>query len=855
MRRAKAAILASSLLLASGIAFAGGAEDMDSLRAGFARPPRGSGPWVYWFWWDGVVARDEIARELEELAEAGFAGAEIRVVTFHGWGGAPLSHMDAASLERIDQRKIAYLSDEFVDILEHTCAKAEALGLRLALNLGQGWPPGGPWITDRHRSKHLTWSSREVSGPAAYIETDLADGDMVLAWALADSPEAKAVRPGSFVDLTERIERREPAGAGALRWDVPAGRWLAARFRATPGGICDKGDGPEADPASREAVRFHLEHLFGRLDPKLRRFYGTTLVDIASDSWEYERGGKRYWSPAILEAFPLIAGYDLRERMHALFDYGPEAGRVIEDFDAVERRLIHDNFFAGVTRFLRERGLRHRPQAYGRGLARDLLAAYALADIPEIEQGIILPEAPWAAHATGGPIVSAEAFTFLSGKPDPIRPRNGPWETTPALLRWHANHFYGQGINRIQMHSFSYSPPGIPLPGWRMYAEIHLNRNVPWWPYIGALTTWMARTQWLLQAGRPVADALVYPVRSNPEDGPFFSLGDRQPISAANAIDGANAYTLRSLGIRTASGEYTCGTICLIDDVKSVDEARSLLRIVESGARLATCARAGSWRKLLDDIRSVRWMPAEAQLVFQHRRVRDGDIYFIVNHGDPFAGEVSFPYDGLLAERWDADTGEIHPIGRSIERDGRTTVPMRLGHFESGFVTFRAGARPAVREVSVDTIDAPAIRIDGPWPISAPPRLAVSPAVSIDRTLDRLVSWRDIPELKFFAGTVTYAAEFTIPEGAIRPDLDWILDLGEVYELAAVRINGRDAGTAWVPPFKLRVARILTPGVNRLEVDVPNLLKNHLERSDEYRRPSGLLGPVRLLPERREGLR
>ena len=32
---------------------------------------------------------------------------------------------------------------------------------------------------------------------------------------------------------------------------------------------------------------------------------------------------------------------------------------------------------------------------------------------------------------------------------------------------------------------------------------------------------------------------------------------------------------------------------------------------------------------------------------------------------------------------------------------------------------------------------------------------------------------------------------------------------------------------------------------------MPNQLKNHLERGDNYRRPSGLLGPVLLVPDRR----
>ena len=42
------------------------AENVASLRKGFANPPREAGPWVYWFWFDNVVNREEITRELQE---------------------------------------------------------------------------------------------------------------------------------------------------------------------------------------------------------------------------------------------------------------------------------------------------------------------------------------------------------------------------------------------------------------------------------------------------------------------------------------------------------------------------------------------------------------------------------------------------------------------------------------------------------------------------------------------------------------------------------------------------------------------------------------------------------------------
>ncbi len=874
-------------LLHAAVSHAPRAQDMASLRAGFARPPREAGPWVYWFVFDNVLSKEEITREVEELAAAGIAGAELRFITFHGWSGVKPSGMDADTLRRTGQRKFEYLSDEFVDLLAHLCAEARRTGLLLAINMGMGWPPGGTWITNRHRSRHLTWQDREIAGPAVVEEKDLSPESMVLAWRL-DPGTPKAVVPGSCQPLTGNIRD------GTLRWVVPDGRWLVVFFRTTPGDICDKGSGPEADPGSREAILFHLNQIFSRFDPKLKNYYGSTLIDVASDSWEYGRGPKRYWSPAILEAFPGEAGYDLREKMHTLLGYGPDQEMVIADLMRVEKQLVRRNFFETATKFLHERGLGHRPQAYGRGLERDLLEVYSAADTPEIEQGMILPEAVWSAHTAGKPLISAEAFTFLSGKTEPVQwPHGGPWETTPALLRWHANRFYAEGINRIQMHAFSYSPPGVPLPGWRIYAETHLNRNVPWWPYLPSVTSWMARNQWVLQAGSPVADALVYPVRSDPPDGPYHRMGEHQPISAANAVDAANRFTFLNMKAESRKVPYAIKNICLLEDIRTVEEAERILTLLDRGARLICCdrlpgrwsalqtpagarlsarfesagargqvidARTAGWEKALDDVRSVRWTPAAARLVFQHRRVEDGDIYLIVNQGDAFQGEVSFPHAGGAVEQWDADTGSVRPASSYREKDGRICLPLRLDHFASSLVSFSAGKTSPHKAVSAsgrpayetgrtaDAVLPVPLLLAGPWRLVVDGRHAVSPQEPFDRVLERLVSWRQLTELKFYAGTATYMTEFELAPEMVSAGTGWQLDLGQVYELAEIRLNGRKAGTCWYPPFTLDITGLIRAGGNALWIDVPNVLQNHMRKDEQYIRPSGLLGPVSVRP-------
>lgn len=99
------------------------------------------------------------------------------------------------------------------------------------------------------------------------------------------------------------------------------------------------------------------------------------------------------------------------------------------------------------------------------------------------------------------------------------------------------------------------------------------------------------------------------------------------------------------------------------------------------------------------------------------------------------------------------------------------------------------------------------------------------------------------------------------------------LDLGDVREVAEVRLNGRDLGTAWCLPFRVAVPPDILKTENTLEIRVTNVSANRVRFLDQkkvpwkkfydanvvdirYRPfdasraepvPSGLLGPVRLL--------
>ena len=134
---------------------------------------------------------------------------------------------------------------------------------------------------------------------------------------------------------------------------------------------------------------------------------------------------------------------------------------------------------------------------------------------------------------------------------------------------------------------------------------------------------------------------------------------------------------------------------------------------------------------------------------------------------------------------------------------------------------------------------------------------------------DSLTDWtqRNEPGIRFYSGTATYSKTFQLPDSANRAGgSELFLDLGEVCELAEVKLNGKSLGVVWTPPFRVKIGDAVKAGDNRLEVEVVNFWPNRIigdaALPEAQRRTrtnvrkltaesrlmkSGLLGPVRLM--------
>jgi hypothetical protein len=282
-----------------------------------------------------------------------------------------------------------------------------------------------------------------------------------------------------------------------------------------------------------------------------------------------------------------------------------------------------------------------------------------------------------------------------------------------------------------------------------------------------------------------------------------------------------------------------------------------------------------------------------ADLDYIHRRTAEADVYFIRNKAmRSEAVNAYFRVSDKVPELWFPDTGKIveqlvyrckaSPSGEQTAQGLR--VPLQFGPADSLFVVFRkSDDRPHLQRIAysvqrADFLHAPRctlknpaeIGLTGPWKVYFPAGWGAPDSVSFAK----LMSWteHENPGIRYFSGIARYEKEFEVPRQWPRDSSRLYIDLGRLWCIGEVFLNGKSLGIVWKPPYRLNITDAVKPGINRLEVEVANTWANRLvgdalspegqsycrtniTGSGTPRKPwrevplreSGLLGPVRLV--------
>jgi hypothetical protein len=690
-------------------------------------------------------------------------------------------------------------------------------------------------------------------------------------------PVTSVVPRGEVVDLTSRMRPD-----GTLDWDVPAGRWTVMRFGRSLTGAKNRpavpaASGYEVDKLNRTHVEAYLRDYTAPIAGALGPLYGKSLRHVLLDSWE---AGIQNWTDGMIAAFRARRGYDPTPFLPAL------AGRVVESAEASDRflwdfrRTLIDMFaeehYKTATDFLHKQGLETYSEASGVSLEplEDALLNKKQVDIPMGEFWFRSLH-PWlmyytdvrgaasASHVYGKPLVAAESWT------------GGGYES-PYALKKVGDYWLAQGINRLIFHTSAHQPldtkPGNTMVG------THINRNITWAEQAAPFMTYLARSSFLLQQGKPVADLLYLINEGAPSTMPFWGAGLQPAPPPGFDYDYTNADALL-----TRVSVAPDGSLVLPDGVRyrmlvlppidrmTLPVLRKVAELVRGGAtvvgprparspslaggaaadaELAALAQevwgdldgtdrtrrgygAGTvvWGQsltavlaqaaVLPDVELAR--PLDGEIAWIHRRTPDADIYYITSSADrPLELDVRFRAGQREPEIWRPETGRIEQASYTVD-SLRTRVHLSMTEHDAFFVVFRRGVEkdsrvlPAVTRTTLATVA-------GPWRVAFAPNLGAPPSI----VMPELASWTASADsgVKYFSGTATYTHTVHVPASWRGRRI--VLSLGDVRDMAEVTVNGVKMPLAWKAPFETDVTGALRAGANQIEIRVTNEWTNRI---------------------------
>jgi hypothetical protein len=725
------------------------------------------------------------------------------------------------------------------------------------------------------------------------------------------APPAALVHRPDVIDLTPRMR-----ADGTLDWTPPAGRWVVLRFGYSLTGARNSPASPEAtglevDKLSRAHVKSYFDNYLDQYKDTVGPLMGKRgLQYVITDSWE---AGVANWTDLMIAEFGRRRGYDMRPWLPVL------AGRVVESAESSDRflwdfrrtlsELVAENHYDQLTTILHARGMGRYTESHegGRAFIADGMEVKRAADIPMSAMWCEAPgissrygesdvrESASVAHIYGQNLVAAESLTaYLHA-----------WQYSPETLKSTADRLLANGLNRFVIHTSVHQPVNDKIPGlglgpfgqWFTRHETWAEQARPW-------TTYLARSSYMLQQGKFAADILYY----YGEDSNITALfsGTLPDIPAGYNFDFVNADALKNMlavtdgKIRTASGmSYRLLALDPNSRYMSLGVLKKVRELVKAGAVVvgpkpiespSLADNQAEFRTIADEVwgrgsgegkGKVRGGETMAQaldalrvppdfeytkpredtsLRFVHRRLADGDVYWVSNTNNrPEILESTFRVEGKAPELWHAETGFSEPAPYTIA-GGRTTVPLRLDPNGAVFVVFRKAAAEPSRALPVP-VESVLGSITGAWDVTFQPDRGAPDRI----TLVSLSSWSDSPDpgVKYFSGTATYTKTIEAPADWFKEGAKLWLDLGDVKNIAQVSVNGRPLGILWKTPFRADVTSALKPGSNALEIKVANLWVNRLigdqqpgatkkytytamqfYRADSPLLPSGLLGPV-----------
>jgi hypothetical protein len=440
------------------------------------------------------------------------------------------------------------------------------------------------------------------------------------------------------------------------------------------------------------------------------------------------------------------------------------------------------------------------------------------------------------------------------------------------------------GVTHSVFHGFNYSPPEAPYPGWIRYGGYY-NVNNTWWPWFNLYNNYKARLSAMLQNVTMYTDIAILP----PNDDMWSLIGSQmEPFPNITHVDyftlvweainknGSGCDYISQRVIRDAEmkdgymhyGPRKYHTLFLVQ-VDSLDPgtAEKLNEFVNSGGRIFCIETVPSqslgWKDhekndadVLDHVKKMQVFPerfihlkkpekdfigwysgiqqqysikpyvkisSPDPYVLQNRYQADdgSEILYIINSHIHNSHQTRITFSKEFTDKkyswvWDPETGNRYRI--FLEKDN--SIDLDLGPAQSVLFVFDK-QKNGPKWDPLPSGSSSEIQIETGW--SAEFRHCRDGSAKTVR-IDTLKDIKDLPDFVSFAGTIIYRNSINIDDPA-----NIILNLGKVYGLSELKVNGNDCGIKWYGRRIYRIGEFLKPGINDIEIKVVTSMGNYMK--------------------------
>lgn len=705
-----------------------------------------------------------------------------------------------------------------------------------------------------------------------------------------------------------------PEGAYVLY----VGSWREG-YRQVTGGVLGA-DGPVIDHFNGQILRKYLDRISNTLNPYFDGKMGNAIRAMFFDSFELGHTNwtndfkEQFKQRRGYDLTPYLHFMVDLDPISGDNEFTDTIKRLRYDFNITLAELFVERFMTTYTEWCNDNGMKSRAQAYGRE-GHPLNTSFYV-DLPEGETWVWGAEmrprpssinrfVASAAHLDGKSLISAESMT------NPFT----PFRVLYSKVKQTDDLNFISGITHSILHGYNYSPPELGWPGWVRFGTYFSEYN-SLWPYFRNWSDYNARISYVLQNSKAQARVAILTPEADIASNlrPYHPFADRDIKTPWYIYDLWEALHQNGFNVEYTSDRiiqeatFESGKInvrnklydvLLLERVETLDPktALQLEKLAKSGGKIVfigkaphrapsfvkaddndnvvkqaiqTCLKqdpkvavvnepekdsiiqwAGDLMKQFKLEPDVRFSIADSQLSQIYHKAGDKDIFFIAwsDTVNPVQFTATFHVEGKIPYLWDPEkaTRFKYPV-----HENNNVLDIHLEPCGSMLLVFES------ENLDLPTYTKPVIPLDNilieidQWQATFKHHVKdetfmvdMNPLMDVARSKD--------DRLNQFGGVITYKAKVTIEDPNRAA-----LNLGKVYGISEVEVNGKNVGVHWYGRPIFDLGNAIKKGENEIIIKVTTHMGNYARKFPRKSHagryawwypidPVGLLGPVQFI--------